>query len=220
MNKQFQSNLTDNDDIKLDQEVREVLYGLRENLFKLVYNKKEDVHYLEYKDSATLKDELIFFHALSGLYTSDGNLFILSTFEEFISRIHDDYCDGVFERLNPICTLDLLYFDNDEILMKEFHYDAWLNKSYEFIYGDLFDEIENYFPPYGCPSLKRIKNYNGSIIDKIYYYIDKYKDNDNWTAGKNINVCKWLALKYTFKNEFLSYKKLYNNLKTNKHYHS
>ena len=60
MNKQFQSNLTDNDDIKLDQEVREVLYGLRENLFKLVYNKKEDVHYLEYKDSATLKGGIIF----------------------------------------------------------------------------------------------------------------------------------------------------------------
>ena len=90
------------------------------------------------------------------------------------------------------------------------------------IFKDILDKLKilevqldkDRFPPKNCPTFKIVKNWNGTIYELVHNYCKDMHSID-W-ADEQINVCKYIALKYTIKKEWKSPKDLMNAYKQSK----
>ena len=70
--------------------------------------------------------------------------------------------------------------------------------------------------PIGCPSLIRVLNWNKPIYELVQAYKDKHWSKA-WVDGEYINICKYLALKYTFKKKWKNPKDIFNSFSQAQH---
>tara|TARA_R100000655_G_scaffold107011_1_gene156917 strand:+ start:94 stop:732 length:639 start_codon:yes stop_codon:yes gene_type:complete len=203
---------------KIDRISYDALYkkilSIRDEIFEEVYSKKDDTVYIEIKDSSNLEIELDYFTHIANYFSTEDNIFIRASLVELIDEIVQNYGMEIFSRIKVRWGIDALWFSAKGHFDSDEFEEYFLNVSY-----DLFKDskvrakiIQDCLPPLDCPSLKSVKNYNKPMRNKILEYIEKYKG-AKWTNGEDINICRWLALKYTFNKKHISYQKLYNNLK-------
>jgi len=70
--------------------------------------------------------------------------------------------------------------------------------------------------PVGCPSLIRVLNWNKTIYELVQEYKNKHWSKA-WVDGEYINICKYLALKYTFKKKWKSPSDIFNSFSQAQH---